>query len=306
MRVEGNTTGLVFDIQRFALHDGPGIRTTVFLKGCPLSCLWCHNPESRSFRRQLSFDEDRCTHCLHCVDVCNTGALEVVDERLVVHHDLCDGCGGCVDRCPYDALAVIGGEKTVDQVIAEVEKDRAYYQRSGGGLTISGGEPLAQPGFTVALLRRAKEAGIHTCLDTSGAVHPRRIQEALPYVDVFLYDYKATPESAHVRLTGVSNELVLENLEYLYQKGANIILRCPLIPGVNDSTRHLKGIARLSRKYPNLLDVQLMAYHNMGKDKAHRLGMAYPLREHPSAGETDKERWLWTLVAHGCDRAVLG
>jgi pyruvate formate lyase activating enzyme len=193
---------------------------------------------------------------------------------------------------------------TVDDVLAEVVRDRAYYECSGGGLTLSGGEPLSQPLFALALLERAKHLNLHTCLDTCGAVHPGRLQDALPFVDLFLYDYKATPAGVHARLTGVSNRLIVENLDYLYERGARIILRCPLVPGLNDTTEHLEAIARLSERYPDLLGIEIMAFHDMGKAKAGRVGMVNPLGDLASADEVQKSRWLASLVEMGCERAV--
>lgn len=298
--------GIVFDLQRFALHDGPGIRTTIFLKGCPLSCVWCHNPESQGYRFQLSFDADRCVHCVECVDVCPAGALTAEDGRLVVRHDLCTACGDCVPVCAESALSIVGREQTAREVIEIVERDRVYYEKSGGGLTISGGEPLAQPDFAQAVLRLAKERGIHTCLDTSGAVHPRRLQAVLPYVDLFLFDYKVTEPDLHKELTGVSNELILENLEYLSEKGADVILRCPLVPGLNDSSAHLQAIGELSHRYPRLRGVEIMAYHDMGRKKACQIGFENPLADVAAADEADKARWLAELRSAGCDQAVIG
>ena len=301
-----SSRGIVFDVQRSALTDGPGIRTTVFLKGCALSCLWCHNPESQSFRLQLSYDADRCRQCHACAEVCPTGALSVWDGELVVEHDLCNGCGACITECSEEALAIVGREVTAGEIIDEVLRDRPYYERSGGGMTISGGEPLAQPQFAIALLRLAKLHGLHTCLDTSGAVHPRRLQSALQFTDLFLYDYKATHPQVHQHLTGVRNDVVVENLEYLYQKGAEIILRCPLIPGVNDGPSHMKGIADLSRRYPRLRGIEVMPYHNMGRAKADRIGFENPLSNLPSADEATKAAWIGTLHALGCVHAVIG
>jgi glycyl-radical enzyme activating protein len=298
--------GIVLDIQRFALNDGPGIRTTVFLKGCPLRCVWCHNPESQPFRPQLSFVPERCTHCLDCVPACTRGALLTVNERLVVNHGACDGCGECVDMCTEEALAVLGMEMTVAEVLAQVSKDRDYYAYSGGGLTLSGGEPLAQPSFSAALLREAHRHGIHTCLDTSGLTSRNRLDEVMPVTDLFLFDYKATDPDLHRVLTGVSNEPVLKNLEYLHEAGASIIIRCPLIPGVNDDDRHLAAIAELDRRLPNLRAIHLMAYHNTGREKAGRLGCESPLGYLPSADEAAKQRWLTTLQDLGCNRAEFG
>ena len=301
-----DTRGIVFDVLRFSLHDGPGIRTTVFLKGCPLSCLWCHNPESQTFRLQLSFNAERCMNCLDCAEVCTTGALAVVDGRLVVQHDLCTGCGDCVDECTSGALSVIGREVSAEDILNEVERDRPYFDRSGGGLTISGGEPFAQPRFTLALLAAAKERGIHTCVDTSGAIHPRRLQEALPYTDLFLFDYKETSPGRHQMVTGVSNELILENLDYLYEKGARIILRCPLVPGINDTSQHLAGIARIAADYPDLEGVQIMAYHNLGRAKSAAIGVDNPLGDLGSADDATKQEWLDRLHALGCTQCELG
>lgn len=298
--------GMVFDLQRFALTDGPGIRTTIFLKGCPLSCLWCHNPESQSFRPQLSFDPQRCTHCHGCAEVCPNGALTIRNGRLVVNHELCDGCGACVTECPEDAFTIIGREATAGEVLDEVLRDRAYFNRSGGGVTLSGGEPLAQPAFARALLELAKLYGLHTCLDTSGAVHVKRLHDILPFTDLFLYDYKATDSDTHKDLTGVRNEVVLQNLDYLYANGANIILRCPLIAGLNDSADHLEGIANLSRRYPRLRGIEIMAYHNMGRAKAERIGFADPLGTLPSTDESTKLGWLGALHDLGCGQAELG
>ena len=298
--------GMVFDVLRFSLHDGPGIRTTVFLKGCPLSCLWCHNPESQSFRLQLSFNEEKCTDCLECAAVCPTGALRVVDGKLVVQRELCSGCGACVDECTTGAISIIGREVTVEEVLDEVMRDRAYFERSGGGLTISGGEPLAQPQFTVALLRAAKEQGLHTCLDTCGAVHPNRLQEALPFTDLFLYDYKASPSTRHRELTGVSNELILANLDYLHARGARIILRCPLVPGINDSAEHLAAIAKLAARYTGLEAIHVMPFHNLGRAKAAAIGFENPLGDLPSADDVMAQEWLDRLRALGCRRCSLG
>jgi pyruvate formate lyase activating enzyme len=195
---------------------------------------------------------------------------------------------------------------TVEDVMAEVLRDEAYYRRSGGGLTLSGGEPLAQPVFAMALLQAAKAHGLHTCLDTSGAVAPQRIAAAADLTDLFLFDYKATDPGEHRRLTGVSNRLILDNLDYLYRRGAHIILRCPLVPGVNDTPEHLAGIAALNVRYPNLKGIEVMPYHDLGRDKAARIGGDYALASVPSADEETKAAWLEHLHAVGCTRAVLG
>lgn len=268
--------GRVFDIQRFSTHDGPGIRTTVFLKGCPLHCLWCHNPEGISPQSHLSFDSEKCADCGECVRVCRNQAHTVEITNELVIHTLdrlrCEVCGDCALRCPAGCLELVGRDLTVDEVMREVLADRSFYQRTGGGLTISGGEPLMQIDFTAALLQAAKKEGIHCCLETCGFASWERLHRILPLVDLFLYDYKLTDPQAHARYTGKSNEVILENLRHLYAAGANIRLQCPLIPGVNDTDDHRAAIATLLVSMPRLEGVSFLPYHPLGKSKLNRFG----------------------------------
>jgi len=298
--------GTIFDIQRFALHDGPGIRTTVFLKGCPLRCIWCHNPESQDFNPQLSFDRAKCTDCFRCVKACPAGAHKVVDGRHVADHGRCCLSAKCVEACPNGALKIIGRKQSVREVMDVVIRDIAYYNNSGGGMTISGGEPMSQFRFTLELLKAAKEKGIHTCLDTSGYAPGDLFERVLPYTDLFLYDYKATDDKEHLRLTGVSNRLILDNLDLLYRAGASIILRCPLVKGINDTDEHFMGIAEIDRKYPGLAGIELMAYHNMGHEKYERIGRKPEMEMLPTTDEATKESWLERLKAFGCGKAIIG
>lgn len=298
--------GMVLEILRFSLHDGPGIRTTVFLKGCPLSCEWCHNPESKSYKPQLSFDSSRCTNCMECLPACSTGALSQTGERLTVSFDLCNACGDCVQACSSDALKVYGGVRTVDDIMSVVLKDLPFYKRSGGGLTISGGEPMAQLEFTLGLLKAARRHGIHTCIETSGHAPTGYFARLLGYVDLFLYDFKETDAAAHKRVTGVSNRLILENLEFLYSERANIILRCPIIPGSNDTARHFAGIYALQTKYPELLGIELMPYHNMGKGKAEHVGADYALKDIATSSQDQIAGWIKMLSEIGCEEVRTG
>lgn len=305
------TTGILFDLQRTSLHDGPGIRTAVFLKGCPLRCAWCHNPESQSRAMEISFRAEACVVCGECAQVCTHGAHVLApasDQRMTHTYDraLCDRCGECVPACLYDALKIAGQEMPVEDVMREVRKDMRFYQRSGGGLTITGGEPMLQPDFTAALLQAAKNEGIHTCVETCGWASQQAYERVLPDVDLFLFDFKATEPEVHRRLTGADNALILANLDFLYVNGASILLRCPLIPGVNDSPVHLAGIAALDRRYPNLLGIDLLPYHNIGNSKYARYGLTNPLPAIETTSEETKQGWVRRLREIGCEKARLG
>ena len=299
--------GRVFDIQRFSLHDGPGIRTTVFLKGCPLRCLWCHNPEGLRATPQVSFLPEKCMACGECVRTCPNGAHHLTpaaaDGSALEHlydRDSCQLCGKCTENCDTGTLEFVGRSMTVSEVMKEVGQDRAFYASSGGGLTISGGEPLAQIGFTVALLRAAREQGIHRCLETSGFASWERFRPLLLLVNLFLFDCKETDAERHREYTGQPNELILENLRLLHEAGAKIQLQCPITPGFNDREDHFAGIVALARSLPRLEGVRLLPYHPLGKSKLARFGLTSSDRL-PSQpfDQTLLDRWTSWLLDHG-------
>lgn len=285
--------GLVFDIGKFALHDGPGIRTTVFLKGCPLRCLWCHNPESQSRRPEIFFRPERCLGCGLCSSSCPRHCHRMRDGSHWFDRESCSGCGRCAACCHSGALECVGRSMSVEEVMAEVLGDKLFYEKSGGGITLSGGEPLAQIEFTAALLRAAGAHGLHKCLETSGFAPPEEVVSLVPSVDLWLWDVKARPED-HLRLTGVPAEPILENLRRLDRAGGAIILRCPLIPGVNDCAEHLTGIGMLADSLRNVREIQLEPYHSLGEGKRTRLGRPEVAGLHPPSPAMRSE-WLATV-----------
>jgi len=264
--------GLVFNLMRFSLHDGPGIRTTVFLKGCPLRCRWCHNPESQSAEPEIVYFGERCIHCGDCVLACPHGALHL-DRQLLHHPELCRRCGECVDACPSAARQLAGRWMTVPEVLAEVLKDEVFFDESGGGITISGGEPLRQAVFVEALLAACKARRIRTVLDTCGFADPEVMRRVSEHVDLFLYDLKLMNSERHLLFIGVKNDLILQNLKMLAERGSAIIIRVPVIPGVNDDSDNFDALS--GHLFPlGLLDIHLLPYHRFGSDKYRRLHLS--------------------------------
>jgi len=265
--------GMVTDIQRFSLHDGPGIRTTVFLKGCNLRCAWCHNPETREAGRQLQYLPGRCLGCGACAAACPSGALVADGPPDAAWHRRCTVCGACAAVCPAGARVVVGREMTVAEVLAEVLEDRAFYDRSGGGLTVSGGEPLCQPPFTLALLREARAAGLHTAVETNLLAPWPQVEALLPVTDLVMADVKTLGAEAHRHWTGADNAAILENLRRLAAAGARLVVRTPVVPGVNDTVEAIGAIADFLRGLAALDFYELLPYHPLGRGKYESLGL---------------------------------
>jgi pyruvate formate lyase activating enzyme len=292
--MDNKLTGRIYDIQKFSVHDGPGIRTEVFLMGCPLKCLWCHSPESQSINKQLGWFEIRCIgvkNCGRCIEACPTGALKKGEvkylpvqksevELIDIDRNNCTICGKCAEVCTSQALSIVGRDVTLEEVMAIIEKDRAFYRKSGGGVTISGGEALVQHEFTLALLKECKSRGLHTCLDTTGYAKWDICKEILPYVDLFLYDLKHMNSEKHRELTGVPNELILENARKMAAEKAAFQMRIPIIPGLTDSGENLRTASAFCLELGSSVQViQILPYHRLGIAKYERLHKKYELEE---------------------------
>ncbi len=244
---------MITDIKRFAVHDGDGIRTTVFFKGCPLRCLWCHNPETISTKTQMAVYQHKCKSCGKCREVCPYDM------------EKCDFCGKCVTICPYDARRIYGKEMTVDEIFQIIKEDEQFYAASGGGVTLSGGECLLQADFCAELLKKCKEYGINTAVDTCGYVKKESLDMLIPHTDTFLYDLKAFDEDVHIRCTGVSNKLILENIQHLDKMGCRIEIRIPFVPEYND--HQIEKLAEFIRTLKNVVKVRILPFHNYANSK---------------------------------------
>jgi pyruvate formate lyase activating enzyme len=296
--------GYIFDIQRFSINDGPGIRTTVFFKGCPLRCIWCDNPESQEQLPQLLYFESLCTKCYRCVEVCPSGATKISpDGSIEIDHGLCQACGLCVKACLSEARVISGKTMTVDEVVEVVRKDELFYRNSGGGVTASGGEPTYQPDFLKQLFRQCQRYGIHTTLDTCGYVKWEVMAEILDYVDLVYYDLKHMDTVRHGELTGVGNELILDNARRISQGGKPIVMRIPLIPGCNDSEEKIKAMAEFVTRI-KVVRVDIVPFHQLGSKKYERLGMIYRLGEAKPYQEDEIQTFKDTLESYGLEVSI--
>ena len=293
--------GTIFNIQKFCINDGPGIRTTVFLKGCPLKCAWCHNPESQSAKSEIMFYKDKCVNCGSCAAVCPNGCHSFENGTHIFDRKNCAKCFRCT-KTGCEALEKAGREISADEVINDVLKDKIFYDNSGGGLTLSGGEPLYQYDFSLEILKKAKDNGLHTVIETCGFTSADRIKEISKYVDLFLFDYKETNSELHRKCTGIGNEVVLENLSLLNDIGKSIILRCPIIPGCNDRKEHFEGICNAANKLEHIIHIEVEPYHSLGESKYESLGLTERKFHSPS----DREKEILLLrISTNTDKKVV-
>lgn len=281
-------TSMIFNIQKFSLHDGPGIRTVVFFKGCPLKCRWCANPESQSPGMQILWNRDKCLGCGVCARGCGAHAVSRTGSGIQIADSLCTGCGICLEHCPGRALKAEGEEKTVDEVLAVCLQDLDFYEESGGGVTLSGGETLMHPDFAVALILALKEHGIHTAIETTGFAAPEVFDRVAGQLDLLLFDIKHWDEQRHIAGTGVSNRIILDNMKRVIDSGKNVLPRLPVIPGYNDSPDDAAGFVR-RLKEAGASQVQLLPFHQFGERKYEELGKAYAFTDVPALHEEDLE-----------------
>ena len=299
-------TGIVFNIQRYSIDDGPGVRSTVFLKGCPLTCLWCSNPESQNPVPEVSWRYTSCKQCGTCVGVCQTNSITLNNGEISVDRKTCVRCGKCIEACVPEALSLSGKQMTVDEVFQVVKRDYDYYEASNGGVTASGGEILGQADFVAELFRQCREARIGTCADTSGFGARDALEKILEYSDLVLFDLKHMDPEEHKQACGQSNELILQNLEFAIKSGVKVIIRVPLIPDFNTSDESLSDIAKAVRDKTGDAEVNIMPYHSYGANKYRMIGKEYPLEGLRELMHQEKTRAKEIFEAHGlkCEISV--
>ena len=279
---------LIFDIKRYAINDGPGIRITIFLKGCPLSCKWCHNPESQSPAKQKFYTASKCIGAQDCIEVCPNDALTLTKNGIVTDFELCKLCGKCADACPTKAIEMVGKMYEVDELMKIIEREKVHIDQSGGGVTFSGGEPLMHSDFLIEMLNECGKRNFHRTVDTSGFADSKTLLEVAKYTDLFLYDLKLMDSEKHKKWTGVSNQLILKNLILLAETEANINIRIPLIKNVNANVKELTKMAKFVSELPGNQIVNLLPYHNIAANKYNKLGSVY--NEFNMAEPSEKEQ----------------
>ena len=297
---------MVVDITRMTVHNGPGIRTLVLFKGCPLRCIWCSTPESQKESAEVAFFPDKCILCGDCIPVCPQGAIIILEKTIILNREICDNCGQCVSVCNTEALLLFGQEYTVEELVDEVKKDEIIYKHSGGGVTVSGGEPFFRPEFLLTLLKEMKRYGINCGIDTCGFADRKHIEAALPYVDFFLWDIKHMNRDKHIEYTGVSNELILDNLRFVSDNDIPVYLRLPVIPGYNDSEDNLLDLCHFAKTLFSLEEIDLLPMHHLGKGRYAALGREYQIDGIPLIEEETMDEMKRLVESTGLKCNIIG
>ncbi len=292
--------GVIFNIQKFSIHDGPGIRTTVFFKGCPLKCEWCANPESQKFNVQILWDDRRCDKNLKCVDICEEDAIHEINGQIVINQNKCTNCFKCVEACPTQALNITGDTKEVQEIVDICLQDKDFYEESGGGVTISGGEGMAQPEFLKELVHELKKENLHLTIETTGYTETETFKELAPLFDLVLFDVKHHSSSVHFKYTHVNNELILDNLEWAIQNEINVLVRIPVIPKVNDDIYDALEFSKLFNKI-GIQKVQLLPFHQFGEKKYEMLNQEYLFKDTKALHQEDLVDYQKIFLDHNID-----
>ena len=295
-----NNEASIFNIQKFSLNDGPGIRTVVFFKGCPLACKWCSNPESQSMKIQILWDKRLCVSCKSCIYNCPNKAISESKGRIIINHNLCNACNICINQCPKKALKTIGKKENIENIIEIIKQDIPFYEESGGGVTLSGGEILLQHEFVIKLLKRLKEEKIHTCIETTGYANHEVFKNVIAHVDYILFDIKHHDPIKHQEGTGLDNKLILDNFYYAIKINKPILARIPVIKEYNDSLDDAKAFAELLKKY-NINKCQLLPFHQFGENKYEQLSKEYKYNNYSAYHKEDLQKYLETFIQNGID-----